>query len=159
MLIPTFMLGAGMLGRAPEYEGDVRKEMTCLTCDGLGRTGKEKEACSTCRGRGVAEFIVPGPNRPIQVVGTVTNAENKPVPEAEVGIREPGTDEDQLRYRTNPSGQFGVKLPPGKWEILVQAEGQGTAQKTLEVVALNQPIPARGTDTFHKLEVDFPLAR
>ena len=54
MFIPTILYSAGMLGRAPMFEGDVRKEMTCITCDGLGRSGEE-DSCETCRGRGVAK--------------------------------------------------------------------------------------------------------
>ena len=57
MLVPTVLYGAGMLGRAPLFEGDVRKEITCVTCNGLGRSAKE-ESCKTCRGRGVADFIL-----------------------------------------------------------------------------------------------------
>lgn len=156
MFVPTFLYGAGMLGRAPIFEGDVRKEMTCITCDGLGRSGKE-ESCQTCRGRGVADFIIPGPNRPIQLVGTVTDAGSKKVEGADVAVREAEGGPAEVLLKTNQDGQFGVKLPPGDYVLKVTTPSQGSLQENLSIAENKAPLPARSLETLHILEKDFSL--
>jgi hypothetical protein len=158
MVIPTLLYSAGMLGRAPLFEGDVRKEMTCVTCDGLGRTAKE-ETCTTCRGRGVADFIIPGPNRPIQMIGTVLGPDNKPVEGAEIAARQAEGDTTELFLETNPEGQFGIKLPPGDYVVRVSAQGVGSVQESLVIKQDPNPLPARSLDTHHKLNKEFKLQR
>ena len=160
ILTPTFLYGAGKLGRAPMYDGDVRKEVTCLTCNGLGRTGED--ACSTCYGRGVAEFIYPGPHRPLQMVGTVYNASGQKIEGAEVGVKiadpAPGEDAGQeLVFRTNADGQFGVKVPPGSYIFRVVADGSKQIEETVVVTADSKPLPANSTETLNKLEREFRL--
>lgn len=158
MLVPTFLYSAGLLGRAPLFEGDVRKEITCVSCDGLGRTASE-ESCPTCRGRGVADFIIPGPNRPIQLVGTVKNAAGKPVEAAEIATRQAEGDATQLILKTNGDGQFGIKLPPGSYVISVSATEHGSVTENIQVETNAKPIPARGTETLHSLEREFTLPK
>lgn len=158
MCIPTILYSAGLLGRAPLFEGDVRKEMTCLTCNGLGRSA-EKESCDTCRGRGVADFIIPGPNRPIQMIGTVTNAAGEKVAGAEVGARQAQGDETELLLKTNGDGQFGIKLPPGQYVLRVTAQTGESTQESVTIEQVSTPLPARSLDTLHTIERDFRLAK
>ena len=156
MFVPTILYSAGMLGRAPMFEGDVRKEMTCITCNGLGRTADE-ESCGTCHGRGVAEFIIPGKNRPLQLIGTIKDYEGKPVEGASISAREKGTDGPDVILETNGDGQFGLKLPPGTYDLKLHSEKAGSLTETLEVKPDPTPIPAVGYDTHHKFEKEFVL--
>lgn len=157
MLVPTFLLGAGMLGRAPMFEGDVRKEMTCVGCDGLGRVDKE-DTCSTCRGRGVAEFILPGPNRPIQLVGTVKSSAGAAVKGAQVAAHEKGLDESEVVLETNGDGQFGLKVPPGEYVLKITSAESGSVTSEIKIEQNSAPIPAVGYDTLHRLEKSFSLS-
>lgn len=158
MLTPAFLLSAGLLGRAPMFDGDERKEMTCIVCDGVGRTASE-ESCNTCRGRGVADFILPGPNRPLQLVGTVLGPDNKPIEGAEAAARQAEGDQTELIMATNHEGQFGIKLPPGEYVIRVTAEGIGSVQESLLVEHNPDPLPAKSYETHHKIEKDFKLQK
>ena len=112
MCIPTILYSAGLLGRAPVFEGDVRKEMTCLSCDGLGQSGEE-EGCDTCRGRGVADYIIPGPNRPIQLVGTVFDSRSGRVEGADITAHQAEGDLTDCLLYTSPSprDQRGSRMP------------------------------------------------
>lgn len=161
MFTPTILYSAGLLGRAPMYDGDIRKEMTCITCDGLGRTGKE-ETCGTCHGRGVAEFILPGPNRPVQLVGTVLNTSGEKIEGADVAVHIAGETPGEngareLLFKTNGDGQFGVKLPPGEFVVKVQNDKGDTTQESVLVERNPAPLPATKLETLHKLERDFRL--
>jgi hypothetical protein len=161
MFTPTFLYSAGMLGQAPLYEGDVRKEMGCLTCDGMGRTDKE-ETCGTCRGRGVAEFILPGPNRPLQLVGTVLNSSGEKQEGANIAVHEAGVTPGEngakeILFLTNGDGQFGVKLPPGEYVIKAGTEGGSTVQESVLIEQNPSPVPATKMETLHKIEKEFRL--
>ncbi len=160
MITPTILYSAGLLGRAPLYEGDVRKEMTCITCNGLGRSGED--TCRTCRGKGVAEFILPGNNRPLQIVGTVYNSSGEVVEGADVAVRQsdqaPGQDGAmEILFNTNGDGQFGVKLPPGQYVFKVSKEQSGPVEETLTVAQDPAPLPATKLETLHKVEKEFRL--
>jgi hypothetical protein len=161
MFTPTFLYSAGLLGQPPLYDGDVRKEMTCLTCDGLG-TSAEKESCGTCRGRGVADFIIPGPNRPQQLVGTVFNASGETIEGADIAVHVSGAvpgegGVKELLFKTNPDGQFGVKLPVGEYVIKASVEGGTTTQESIVIESNPTPLPASKMETLHKIEQEFRL--
>lgn len=158
MLVPTFLYAGGMLGRAPLFDGDVRKEMTCLTCNGMGRTGKD-ETCATCHGRGVADYIIPGPHRPQQLIGTVKDSHGDKVAGAAVAAREKGISGEDVLLETNDSGQFGLKVPPGTYEISITSPNSGSLTQTLEVVQNTTPVPATGYDTLNHLEKEFTLSK
>lgn len=154
MLIPTMLLAGGKLGQAPMFDGDTRQEMTCLTCDGLGRV--QEEGCPTCRGTGVSEYIIPGGNRPIQLVGTVLAGPKKPLPDTEVEAAVVG-QEGTISVATNESGQFGLKLPPGEYHLIFKHPDGKHLEQDLAVVKNGDPIPVRGPDTLHVIEKTFTL--
>ncbi len=158
MLVPTFLLAAGKIGQPPLFEGDVRREMTCITCDGLGRQTHESEQdpCSVCKGTGVAEFIIAGPNRPLQLVGTVTDGKSEPLAGAEIRAQELEDQEFSLIVSTNAQGQFGLKLPPGHYRLQFAHE-HGNLDTQFEVPVNDRPLPVRGADTLHRLEHTFVL--
>lgn len=158
MLVPTFLLGAGKLGRAPLFEGDVRKEMSCVSCNGTGKLVGKEESCSTCRGRGVADFILPGPNRPLQLVGTVKSSKGEPVSGAQIAAREKDVEGEPVLLETNKDGQFGLKVPPGEYLLSITSGSGPATEATLSVLPNKTPIPAVGYDTLHQLERDFVLS-
>lgn len=154
MLAPTFLYAGGYLGRAPMFEGDVRKEMTCASCQGLGTVKNEK--CKTCHGLGVADYIIPGPNRPVQLIGTLHDKDNKPLVGAEIAITEVGQTASPIVMRTNENGQFGFKFPPGSYNLKL-THGKLAAQESLKVEPYLQPIAAQGFETLHTIEKTFTL--
>ena len=154
MLAPTFMYAGGYLGQSPMFEGDTRKEMTCATCDGLGLV--KTESCKTCRGRGVVDYILPGPNRPLQLVGTVQDSKSKPLVGADIAITESGKAGEPIIMKTNDSGQFGFKFPPGSYHLRLTHEKLASDQE-LKVEANLQPIPTTGAETLHVIKKTFTL--
>jgi hypothetical protein len=154
MLAPTFMYAGGYLGRAPMFEGDQRQEMTCLACDGMGKV--KEEPCKTCYGRGVAEYILPGPNRPLQLVGTVYDVKSRPLVGAEIEITPSENPGAPIVMRTNHDGQFGFKFPPGSYKLKLKHE-KLAAEQSLTVEANTKPIAASGSETLHKIERTFTL--
>lgn len=159
MLAPTFLYAGGYLGRAPLFEGDTRKEMTCADCQGLG-TVKDKngadEKCKTCHGLGVADYIIPGPNRPIQLVGTLHDKAGKPLVDAEIAITEVGQPGSPIVMQTNNDGQFGFKFPPGTFNLKL-THGKLAAQETLKVEPDLHPIAATSWETLHTVKKTFTL--
>lgn len=154
MLAPTFLYAGGYLGRAPLFEGDSRKEMTCATCQGLGTVKNEK--CKTCHGLGVADYIIPGPNRPVQLIGTLHDKGNKPLVGAKIAITEIGQTASPIVMQTNESGQFGFKFPPGNYNLKL-THGSLAAEENLKVEPNLQPIAAQGFETLHTIEKTFTL--
>lgn len=154
MLAPTFLYAGGYLGRAPLFDGDSRKEMTCLPCQGLGQVKEEK--CVTCQGLGVAEFIIPGPNRPLQLVGTVHDAKAQPLVGAEIEITESVNPGSPIVMKTNDDGQFGFKFPPGSYELKLRHQDL-TSSEQIKVEPNLSPIATSGSETLHKIEKTFTL--
>jgi hypothetical protein len=154
MLAPTFMYAGGYLGRAPMFEGATRQEMSCLTCQGLGKV--EEQKCTTCYGQGVAEYIMPGVNRPLQLVGTVHDAKAQPLEGAEIAITESVNPGAPIIMKTNQDGQFGFKFPPGSYQLQL-THGNLTLKEELKVEPNQAPIAATGSETLHKIEKTFTL--
>ncbi len=156
MLAPTMMYAGGKLGQAPMFTGDTKKEMSCLTCDGLGKI--KGENCKTCYGRGFADYIIPGKERPIQLVGTLKDSQGKALVASEIAITEPSVGGSPIVMKTNDDGQFGFKFPPGKFHLEMVHPATGLKASADVTVEANQdPILATGTDTLHKLEKSFTL--
>lgn len=154
MLAPTFMYAAGKLGQAPMFAGDTRKEMTCLTCDGLGTA--KGESCKTCYGRGVGDYIIPGPNRPIQLIATLQDGRSLPLVGADIAITEKGSDAQPVMMKTNDDGKFGFRFPPGRYQLKL-THGKLSGDEEIEVKANLDPISASGSETLHKIEETFTL--
>lgn len=156
MLAPTMMYAGGKLGQAPMFEGDTKKEMSCLACDGLGKI--KGENCTTCYGRGFADYIIPGSERPIQLVGTLKDGKGKPLVGSEISITEPSVGGPAIVMKTNDDGQFGFKFPPGEFHLeMVHPESGLQGKEDLKVEANSEPILATGSETLHKLERTFTL--
>ncbi|MGE0494828.1 MAG: carboxypeptidase regulatory-like domain-containing protein [Vulcanimicrobiota bacterium] len=152
MFVPTFLFAAGPLRRPPMFEGDRIQEMECRRCSGAGKEGAEE--CRLCRGRGRTDYILPGPNRPTQVIGTVLNGGGHPVEGANILVK---SSFGELSYRTNGDGQFGVKLPPGRYTIEASQEGAGQAVQEVDVVASVEPLPAAMPTTLAEMAIELSL--
>lgn len=156
MLAPTMMYAGGKLGQAPLFEGDVKKEMSCLSCDGLGKV--KGEDCKTCYGRGFADYILPGTERPLQLVGTLKDGKGNPLVASEIAITEPSVGGTPIVMKTNGDGQFGFKFPPGQFHLeMLHPESGLKAKADLIVEPNREPILATGTETLHKIERSFTL--
>lgn len=151
MLVPTIMFAAGPLRLPPMFEGDQLVEVACPDCSGLGKV--EGEKCNRCSGQGMVPGIAAGPHRPVQVVGTVLSGDNKIVgAEVKVDLGSEG----ELTYQTNGDGQFGVKLPPGTYQIAVIHE-QNSSNQQVVVLHHKEPVVIEEGGNLHRQEVEFQL--
>lgn len=149
MLVPTFLFLAGPLRRPPMFEGDRIVELDCAACKGLD------PECDACSGKGKTGFVIPGPNRPQYLVGTVTDkATGKSLAGASVKV---STEAGPIELKTSQEGQFGLRLPPGSYPLRLEAEGHPPLEQELEVVPNEQPIPVSGDITLHRVDLAFKL--
>lgn len=151
------------------YEGDVLEKRTCRECGGDGKQEPDPsfpmvgDRCVACRGKGEVEVIVPGPNRPTRIWGTVQVAD-KPRSEDDLddflppaggrsqtlmtgfGARAvPGAiGKVTVRFLTeagavaeeiqsNSGGGFSQRLGPGKYKVVFRKEGYEPLETALEV--------------------------
>ena len=151
MLVPTIMFAAGPLRLPAMFEGDELVELACPVCEGSGV--QEKEKCRRCSGRGQVPGLIAGPHRPVQIVGTVTTGQ-QPLEGAEVTV-DLGA-QGKLNYHTNPEGQFGVKLPPGRYSITVTHDGHSSVQD-FEVIHHSEPVVIEEGGNLRKQELSFVI--
>jgi len=150
MLVPSFMFWAGPLRRPLMVAGDRLEERACLVCKG------SNPDCKRCRGKGVLEYIVPGPQRPTHIIGHVY-ANDQPVESAHVTIL---TSVEPITLRTDPAGRFGATLPPGNYTVVLKkAEGTPESRHELSVAALTEPVPSDDQVTFPTQDRGFNLPK
>lgn len=162
MLGPTFLYAAGKIGGAVVFKGDTVKEMECKACGGLGKVlPTDKEAsCPTCHGKGFAKYVIPGPNRPIQLLGSVVDAEGKPLADASIAITENGVEASPIVVHTSKEGNFGFRFPPGSFHLKVShPTKKAVAEKDLTVEINAEPILSSSEEELHKIEETFTLAQ
>lgn len=149
MMVPTFLFVAGPLRRPPMFEGDRLVELDCSVCRGVN------PECETCAGKGKSTFVIPGPNRPIYLVGTVTDrASGASLAGASVKV---STEAGPIELKTSEEGQFGLRLPPGTYPLRIQDEKHPVLDETLEVAPNQQPIPVSGDLSLHRVDLSFKL--
>jgi hypothetical protein len=124
--------------------------------------------CQFCRGKGRVQVIVPGPRRPTRVWGVVMEAstinrdpekidvpvklrripnpllpDSTPairgaIPEATIRFHAEGGEDFVIR--TDRTGRFSQRLPPGSYSVEVSAPEFSTLTKEMEVAPLTEPI-------------------
>jgi hypothetical protein len=134
------VFGIRSSSQTPLHEGDERRSITCQWCEGSGTL--EGERCKYCLGAKKLKAIIPGPNHPLRIRGTVWNlgsfdskaaAEEKASAEdyEEVFLKaRPQTvgqakltfknDTDEVVLDSKVSGRFWGFIPPGEYTLTVE---------------------------------------
>lgn len=146
MMVPTFLYVAGPLRRPLMVDGDRLEARACPDCQGKG--------CRRCSKTGQIEFLIPGPNRPTEIIAHVyAPSSEAPVAKAEVDVV---TSAGTRRLQTDEQGRFGIMLPPGKYGLKISS-GQGKLDDQMVVEPLKDAVPADRDLTFTKKHVPIDL--
>lgn len=155
------VMGLRSSGGPQTFQGDVVESRACLACQGTGEN--EGERCRSCLGAKKLKVVVPGPNHPVQIRGTVRDLSAfeslekaqeqaavdaksrklslKPVQgavrEATISITGP---EATIDLEPNATGKFKSLLKPQKYKVVVTAPGFAIEELTVEIPPLTQPV-------------------
>lgn len=147
MMAPLAMLAGGVIGTPPMWDGDRVEQRDCPDCRGKG------QGCEGCKGRGKANYLIPGPHRPTQFDGLIVDSREKwqgnpppqPLPQTPPGkgvfpahVQFVAQDGYVVPFETDPQGRFQVVLPPGTFKVKAEAPGLKTYESTLTVEPLTQ---------------------
>ncbi|MEW6277974.1 MAG: hypothetical protein AB1758_05075 [Candidatus Eremiobacterota bacterium] len=154
------------------YPGDRVETRVCRWCNGTGRSDPSEEGipnpggpCPGCRGAKKLRVILPGPQHPAVVKGTVRDSAvvgeldsmmpetaammqfqesrnpTQPVTGAVPGLRLVFEGNGQkLELNIAKSGRFKALLPPGDYQVTLSAPGYATRSESLHVAARREPI-------------------
>lgn len=153
------VLGVRSVSGPQLFKGDRQETMICRLCQGNGKD------CKLCLSTGKVKVIVPGPNHPVDIRGTVRDAAAFPSLEqaqstaereaGEVGLK-PVTgavhnarlafakDGKTINIQGKATGRFRCNLPPGTYQLSIEADGYQPLKQAFEVPIRRQPVwPAR----------------
>ncbi len=157
------MLVVGMRssGGPQLWDGDVVESMDCQSCQGSGEV--EGERCRGCLGAKKLKVVIPGPNHPAQLKGTVRDLSAFKSEEEgrEVAAREAAETglslkpvqggigqavltlegaEATIALETKATGKYSSLVKPGEYSVTVTAEGFQDQTLTLIVEPREHPI-------------------
>lgn len=165
LLLSLLMVGCGLGPQA--YPGDKTETRVCYWCNGTGLAADEVEGrttggkCPGCRGAKKLKCILPGPNHPAEVRGTVRDATalgdmaNNPEAAALMAFEEnrrPGPirgavsakisfeGADKIEYTVPASGRIKTLLKPGHYNVTITAPGFQELKTEADVRARQEPI-------------------
>ena len=176
------VLGVRSVSGPQLYKGDKLETMTCRICNGTGQVGGER--CKGCLGAKKVKVIVPGPEHPVEVRGTVRDAgafkdreEAQQQADAEpykaglnvvkgavhgATIRFAGAD-NTIKIDGKATGRYRCALKPGNYKVTVEAEGFSPYQQQLTVEPLKDPVwpdmPGVPDDDHQSLDLNLILER
>lgn len=175
-LIVGFLFVGGTFGllrsamRPQTFPGDRTEMRTCRWCAGSGVESPDAYEgqpppgvrpggpCVGCGGAKQLSVIVPGPNHPAWVKGTVreeSKARDLPVETLLMENHEPlkpvvgAIGQAKIRFekggetfeiQSAPNGRFKILLPPGHYKVHLSASGFSDRDGELEVAARREPI-------------------
>lgn len=189
MLVFAFVLVVGtvwLMKRPAVYAGDRVETRDCRDCGGTGVMGDYMEGepqpgmpskegpCVTCGGRKTVQVILPGPNHPAWVKGTVVDAalvaegdagllderlagrgpmEPVPgaIPQATVVFERGG---QKVEVHSANSGRIRAQLPPGTWKVSATAAGFSSYSGQVDVPPRTSPIYVEEARTLRPEEDD-----
>ncbi len=167
------VLGVRSVSGPQLYEGDRLESRTCRVCDGAGTQQGEK--CRGCLGAKRVKVIVPGPEHPVEIRGTVRDlavfpdlesAQAKAAQDAssqEVSLKpvegavrnarlEFKSDWGQINVESKATGKFRCRLKPGDYRVTITAEGFPEETRELTVPARQLPVWPKNPGLSHKDE-------
>lgn len=155
------VVGLKSSGGPQTFDGDKVEVRDCWACQGSGE--KDGERCKDCLGNKKLKVIVPGPNHPVQVKGSVRDrsAFKDEAEAAEVAARDAADTKLSLKavqggigratilvkgqageivLETKSTGKFKTLLKPGSYTLVVSAEGFKESTVSLEVPPREHPV-------------------
>ncbi len=154
------VFGLKSASQAPLHEGDTRRSITCKWCEGKGTL--EGDRCRYCLGAKKLKAIIPGPNHPVRIRGTLWNlnafesreeaqqaAEKtdysqvllKQLPET-VGLAQLKFTRGQntTEIATKPSGRYWGYLVPGDYTLTIDVPGYPSYEQSLTIPVREHPV-------------------
>lgn len=143
-------------------EGDRIESLPCPVCQGSGEGKQAGKRCATCLGAKKLKAVVPGPNHPMLVKGTVrdlaafkdeeeaeqiaeTEAKDhrlslKPVRGAvgQATLTFEGPEPSEIQVKA--TGRYSGYLAPGTYQLWLRASGYAELSREVEVAPRQQPI-------------------
>jgi hypothetical protein len=160
MMAIMVVFGIRSMGQTPLHEGDERRSIICKWCEGVGTL--EGERCKFCLGAKKLKAVIPGPNHPVEIRGTLWDlsfygseekaqkaAETtdydkvsfKPVP-GRVGMTNMQFTKGEIttEFKSKVGGRFRGFLVPGDYQLTIEAPGFAKYQRELNVPVRQNPI-------------------
>lgn len=154
-------LGVKSVSGPQLHPGDRLESMTCRYCQGGGQNPEGDKKCRACLGTRKLKVVVPGPEHPVEIRGTVrdlsafSDAESArqlaesdseprnltPVKGAVRGarIRLQGSGKT-VELESKATGRFRAALKPGEYQVEVSAAGLKPWQQSLSLKPRTEPI-------------------
>ena len=154
------VFGMRTAGQTALHDGDERKSIECKFCQGTGEV--QDERCKYCLGAKKVKVVIPGPNHPLRIQGTVWDLsafKNKEEAESfaattdytKVSLRpdpktvrqaaltfNDGSQQTLLEGKVN--GRYRGFVSPGSYTLEVVAEGYQPAKLSLVVPPREHPV-------------------
>ncbi len=166
-------------------EGDRVESLACPVCDGSGEAKEAGKRCATCLGAKKLKAVVPGPNHPMLIKGTVRDLSAfKDQAEADEVASTDAKDHkvslrvvrgavgqaslvfegpERLEIQGKVTGRFSGYLKPGSYKLTVTAPGFAQLERQLQVDPRKDPIwpEAAGVEGIpvEHLQLDLTLSK
>lgn len=149
------VLGMRSVSGPQLYAGDRLEVMACRQCQGSGQVGADR--CPLCLGTKKLKVIIPGPAHPVELRGTVRDASAFPTPEdaqavaakeatevtlkpVQGAVRNARLTFGSIHIEGKVTGRFRCDLPPGTYQVSIQAEGYPEHHEELVIPARKLPV-------------------
>lgn len=146
------------------HDGDRTESLTCPVCQGSGEGKQADTRCQACLGNKKLKAVIPGPNHPRDLRGTVRSlavfkdqaeaeetaandaVNRKPsltpvkgaVPQASLIFTDP--QGGKTEFTSKATGTFSGIIAPGRYSLEVKAAGFTTKTQDVTVAARQNPI-------------------
>jgi hypothetical protein len=118
------VFGLRSSSQAPLHEGDERRSITCKWCEGTGEV--EGERCKHCLGAKKLKAIIPGPNHPLRIRGTVWNVGHFGSEEkAQEAAQKEDYEKVFLKTRPETAAQAKLVFKNSTAEVVIEAKASG----------------------------------
>lgn len=157
-----FVFGVRSMGGPELREGDRVESLACPVCGGSGEAKEAGKRCATCLGSKKLKAVVPGPNHPALIKGTVRDlsafkgqaeadsvaaqdaqshklslqAVRGAVPRASLLFEGP----ENVEIVAKTTGRFSGYLKPGSYKLSVMAPGYAKLEREISVGPRQEPI-------------------
>lgn len=153
------VLGVRSVSGPQLFPGDRQESIACKLCQSAGKQGNKR--CRLCLDTGKVKVIIPGPEHPVDVRGSVRQAQAfrdqaeadevaakesaevtlKPVrgavANAKLSFIKSGKT---ITIEGKATGRFRCNLPPGSYQVKVSAAGYQDLQQSFEIPVRKQPV-------------------